>query len=428
MTAVCFSDLGNTVVCVESNPEKLALVASGEVPFYEEGLKEKLGRYLDKERLSFTASISEMVQHSEIIFLAVGTPSLPDGSVDLSAIYQSVDDIISCLVETQERKIIVTKSTVPVGTNRAIHKKFKEAGLSPIVSVVSNPEFLREGSAVYDFFHPDRIVVGVDNGDEETMAQMGRLYDPLYRLKMPIVKTSWETAELSKYASNAFLATKISFINEIAILCEKTGADVTEVAKLMGMDGRIGAYFLHAGPGYGGACFPKDTVGLIDIAKHVGYDLQVVKAVQKVNEGQVSRIVEHLKSFFEGGLRGKKIGVLGLAFKPNTDDIRESKSISLVEKLLTLGASVVAYDPEAMVLAQQELSEVTYVEDAYQVATDVDMLILATEWNVFRELDLERLKSLMKQPYFVDLRNVYSPEVLQKNGFKGYVLGRELTL
>ncbi|RAP28302.1 UDP-glucose 6-dehydrogenase [Candidatus Marinamargulisbacteria bacterium SCGC AG-414-C22] len=426
VSGVCFSDLGNHVTCVDNNPAKLDILKQHKVPFYEPGLEERLVRSAVAGRLTFTDSIDAAIQDSEIIFSAVGTPQTADGSADLTAVYAVAHAVCKAYKELgcNTHKVYVNKSTVPVGTGDIIAGIRDDYGLTQDqLSILSNPEFLREGTAVYDFYHPDRIVLG--SSCEKALSKCSELYDPLYRSDTPIVKTTLKTAELSKYASNAFLATKISFINEMSNLCELTGSDVKDLAKIMGMDGRIGRYFLHPGPGYGGSCFPKDTQAIIHTADQLGYDLKVVKAVEAVNERQKLHIMTHLTAVFSS-LQGKTIALLGLAFKPNTDDTRDASALVIIDALLAAGATVRAFDPEVPYLPEIKSDQVMYATDSYDAVTGADAVLLVTEWNMFRELDLTRLKSEMKQPYFFDLRNVYAPEKLEQAGFTAYVIGRQL--
>lgn len=423
VTGTCFSDLGNNVICVDQNSHKVESLFKGVVPFFEPGLSEKVQRNIESGRLKFSMSISDACAQASIIFIAVGTPSLPDGSVDLNAVFSVADSISKALRQTSKeaKKVVVTKSTVPVGTGRRLMSIFSEAGLSS-VSVVSNPEFLREGTAVYDFFHPDRIVLGSD--DSIALEMVSELYEPLYRNKRPIVCTSLETSELSKYASNAFLATKISFINEMANLCELFGADVKDVAKIMGMDGRIGSYFLHPGPGYGGSCFPKDTQGLISLAAQKGYKLRIVEAVEEVNSYQKAKVLNVLQGIFKQDLSGKTVSILGLAFKPNTDDIRDASSLVLIEGLIALGVQIRVFDPEAMTNVRALYPDLYYAKDLYDASENADAVILLTEWNDFKQIDFNFLKTKVRTNVFIDFRNVYDHKDLAGLGFQYYLLGR----
>ena len=427
VTGTCLADLGRTVVCVDNDLEKIETLNQNQAPFYEPGLAERIERNANAGRLSFSNDLAKAVSDTDIIFIAVGTPPGADGQADLSAVFavgQAVFDIYQNL-DKQSFKVLVTKSTVPVGTGEKLislrnHLNIQEEN----ISIVSNPEFLREGTAIYDFFHPDRIVLG--SSSNKALDLLTELYEPIYRNETPIVRTNIQTSELSKYASNAFLATKISFINEMSNLCELTGADVKDIAKIMGMDGRIGKYFLHPGPGYGGSCFPKDTQALVHTANELGYDLKVVKAVEAVNHDQKKRVMFYIKEYF-GDLTNKKFALLGLSFKPNTDDIRDSSSLVILNELLALGATVNVFDPEVKQLpAEFDGKNVQFVDNSYEAVEDANGLILATEWNTFRELDLDKIKLLMSVPVFFDLRNVYSPQKLQEVGFDGYVIGRQL--
>jgi len=426
VSGTCFADLGNQVVCVDNNIDKLNQLKQNQIPFYEPGLSERVQRSVVAGRLSFTDQLSKAVLASDIIFIAVGTPQSEDGSADLSSVMDVVHQIFNILNEVQsyDFKVLVNKSTVPVGTGKKVELLRDKAGISEDkLAVLSNPEFLREGTSIYDFFHPDRIVLG--SSSEKALELLSELYKPLYRQETPIVKTNIQTAELAKYASNAFLATKISFINEMSNLCELTGSDVKDLAKIMGMDGRIGRYFLHPGPGYGGSCFPKDTQALIHTAGQLGYDLQIVKAVEAVNVLQKDRVISYLNIAF-GELEGLTIGLLGLSFKPNTDDTRDASSIQIIKKLLSEGVSLRVFDPEVSMLKEFSNDDIVYARDSYDAASGCDALILVTEWNMFRELDLKKIKAAMKQPYFFDLRNVYEPKKLEDAGFYAYVIGRQL--
>jgi UDPglucose 6-dehydrogenase len=424
VSGTCFSDLGNSVICVDNNADKVATLQSNEVPFYEPGLDACMKRNSEADRLTFTTSTKEAVIDSEVVFIAVGTPPKENGTADLSAVFSVAEDIIDT-VKTESNppvRVLVTKSTVPVGTGRQIMALIEKAGLSDLLLVASNPEFLREGSAMNDFFRPDRVVIGSDS--DEALDKVANLYAPLYRNKTPIIKTTLETSELSKYASNAFLATKISFINEMACLCDDMGADVRDIANIMGMDGRIGKYFLHPGPGYGGSCFPKDTQALIQTSAKLGYDLKIVKAAENVNKLQKNIAFNKTQELL-GDLSGKTIGVLGLAFKPNTDDIRDSSSIELINALLKAKASVRLYDPEALEQGKRVWGDkIEYCKNSYDVSEGADALVLMTEWNAFRELDLERMKQLMTGNVFIDMRNVYEHADFQRVGFNYYLIGR----
>ncbi len=420
VTGTCFAEFGLHVTCVDNDREKIALLSRGISPIFEPGLEEMIKKNLREGRLIFTTEIDKAIENSLVIFIAVGTPSKKDGSVDMTYI----DEVAKSIGENLNGyKVIATKSTVPVGTGERIRKVIQQYSKGKKVSfdIVSNPEFLREGSAIEDFMRPNRVVVGADS--EQAIAIMKDLYRPLYLIETPFVITNVETAEMIKYASNAFLATKISFINEIANICERVGADVNVVAKGMGLDQRIGPKFLHAGPGYGGSCFPKDTLAIAKIAEKHGYRFEIVRAVMKVNQRQKELMVAKIKKAV-GVLKGKTLGVLGLSFKPNTDDMREAPSITIIQALQREGAKIKAYDPQAMEAAKKIFKNIEYGRDAYEVAKGSDALIIVTEWNQFRNLDLKRLKNIMKTPIFLDLRNIYDPEKMKEMGFKYYGVGR----
>ncbi len=419
VTGTCFADFGNYVTCVDIDEEKIKKLQSGEVPIYEPGLDVLIAKNTKEGRLKFTTDMKSAVEEALVIFIAVGTPPKDDGSADMRFVEAVARDIAKYM---NGYKVIVNKSTVPVGAAKHIKKIIQENLTRPIhFSVASNPEFLREGSAIEDFMRPNRVVIGTE--DSEAEAIMKDLYSPLYLIETPIVLTNLESAELTKYAANAFLATKISFINEIARICERVGADVHDVAKGMGLDLRIGRRFLHPGPGYGGSCFPKDTRALLAIGEKFDYKFRIVDATIRVNEEQRQLMLKKIKNMV-GDLKGKNIGVLGLSFKPNTDDMREAPSIDIIRGLIADGAKVKAYDPVAMEEAKKVLPEVEYVSDTYKAAQDVDALVFITEWNQFRSLDLEKLKSVMKQPVIVDLRNIYEPAKMREKGFKYTCVGR----
>jgi UDPglucose 6-dehydrogenase len=420
VTGTCFAEFGLHVTCVDNDREKIALLSRGISPIFEPGLEEMIKKNLREGRLVFTTEIDKAVENSLVIFIAVGTPPKKDGSVDMTYI----DEVAKSIGENLNGyKVIVTKSTVPVGTGERIKKVIQQYSKGKKINfdVVSNPEFLREGSAIEDFMRPNRVVVGANS--DQAIAIMKDLYSPLYLIETPFVITNVETAEMIKYASNAFLATKISFINEIANICEKVGADVNVVAKGMGLDQRIGPKFLHAGPGYGGSCFPKDTLAIAKIAEKHGYRFEIVRAVMKVNERQKELMVAKVKKAV-GVLKGKTLAVLGLSFKPNTDDMREAPSITIIQSLQREGAKIKAYDPQAMEAAKKIFKNIEYGRDAYEVAKGSDALIIITEWNQFRNLDLKRLKNIMKTPVFIDMRNIYDPAKMKEMGFKYYGVGR----
>jgi UDPglucose 6-dehydrogenase len=408
-----------SLICVDNDQEKINLLKQGTIPIYEPGLEGLVVKNMREGRLSFSTSIEEGVKSSLVVFIAVGTPSHEDGSADLQAAEEVAKEIGRSM---NGYKAIVIKSTVPVGTARRLKKLIQDHQTQPIpFDIVSNPEFQREGSAIEDFMRPDRVTIGAES--EQAIAIMKDIYSALYLIETPFVITGLETAEMIKYAANAFLATKVSFINEIANLCERMGADVHHVARAMGLDGRIGKKFLHPGPGYGGSCFPKDTRALSRMAQEKGYSFKILDSVIRVNEEQKKRMVVKIQEKV-GDLRGKTIGILGLSFKPNTDDIRESSSMVIIGDLLAMGAKVKAFDPAAIDEAKAVLPEVEYGRDPYDVAKGSDALVLATEWNQFRRLDLQRIKTLLKTPIFIDLRNVYDPDQMKRLGFNYCGVGR----
>jgi UDPglucose 6-dehydrogenase len=419
VTGTCFAEFGVDVTCVDVDKDKIDALNRGEVPIYEPGLDAIISRNVKEKRLTFTTDLKKAVEQSLVIFIAVGTPPKPDGSADL----QYVESVARSIAEWMNGyKVVVTKSTVPMGTNRRIKEIIQQNQKEKFrFSVVSNPEFLREGSAIEDFIRPDRVVIGAE--DAESVAIMKDLYSPLYLIETPFVITSIESAELIKYASNAFLATKISFINEMAVLCDKAGADVHHVAKGMGLDRRIGSKFLHAGPGYGGSCFPKDTKALVDIGNQYGCDVQIVRAVLDVNARQRRFAFEKIKGTTPD-LAGKTIGILGLSFKPNTDDMRDAPSTDIIAMLQEAGAKVRAFDPVAAERAKEVIQNVEFCEDAYHTAQGADVLVFMTEWNQFRALDMARIKKSMKSPKIVDLRNLYEPAKMRELGFEYVGMGR----
>ena len=413
------ADFGNEVVAVDTDAEKIDLLLAGKTPMYEPGLQELISHNVERKRLRFSHDVARGIRDSDVIFVAVGTPSLPSGDVDLTYVM----DVARIIGENLNGyKVVANKSTVPVGTARKVAAAIAETGRTGHrVDVVSNPEFLREGSAVSDFLRPDRVVIGMDG--EKARPILEEIYRPLYLLETPIIFTDLETAELVKYASNAFLAVKISFINEIANLCEKTGSDVHTVAKTMGLDGRISPKFLHPGPGFGGSCFPKDTKALARFAKAAGVSAEIVEAAIRVNERQKSHVVPKLRELLPN-LKGATVGLLGLSFKPNTDDIREAPSQVAIADLLAAEARVLAYDPAAMDAMERLFPHVTYCAVSYDVARGADAVVLLTEWNEFREIDLDRLRDLMRQPNILDCRNVYDPRLLKEKGFQYLGVGR----
>jgi UDPglucose 6-dehydrogenase len=415
------ADFGNEVICYDIDTTKIEKLNNGEMPIYEPGLIDLVRKNVAKGRLKFTDDLTLAIRESEVIFLAVPTPSGENGEVDLSYIFNAVDQIAKVI---DSFKVIVTKSTVEVGTNDQIRERLLSHKIAPeMFEVVSNPEFLREGSAVSDFMRPDRIVIGTSS--PKALEIMKEIYRPLYLIETPIVATDIHTAEMIKYASNAFLATKISFINEIANLCELVGADVQQVAKAMGLDGRIGKKFLHAGPGYGGSCFPKDTLALTKIAEKAGMRSTIVEAVIEANNRQKLRVVEKLLKVLPN-LSDKTIGILGLAFKPNTNDVRETPALTVIEEILKRGGQIKAYDPEAMKEMRKYYPQITYVASTEDAAKGADALIIMTEWNEFRNLDLNYLKSVMKNPIMIDARNIYDPQKVQAVGFIYDCIGRKI--
>ncbi len=417
------ADFGMQVICVDKIEEKIETLNRGEIPFYEPGLKELVERNRANGRLTFSTDLAGAVEQSLVVFIAVGTPSDGQGGVDLSAVEAVARELGRNI---QDYKVIVTKSTVPVGTNRWIKSVIQEELPSGVeVDVVSNPEFLREGSAVEDFMRPNRVVIGSDS--DLALAIVKDIYRPLYLIETPFLVTGLETAEMIKYASNAFLATKISFINEVANLCEAVGADVHQVARAMGLDRRIGPKFLHPGPGFGGSCFPKDTEAFARIGRDNGEPQRIVESVIEVNRAQKRRMVEKIASALSGELKGKVVAILGLSFKPNTSDIRETPALDIVHGLVSKGASVRAFDPAAMEEFARALPhlEVEYCSDAYEAAQKADATVVVTEWNEFRNLDLARLKDLMSGTVLVDLRNVYDPLRALETGFSYHCVGRQ---
>lgn len=419
VTGACFAEFGLNVACVDVDEEKIAKLNQGKVPIYEPGLDSLVEKNLSQGRLSFTTDVKKAVERSLVIFIAVGTPSCDDGSANL--VY--IDEVARSIAENMDGyKVIATKSTVPVGTGRRIKRIIEENQKERVkFSIVANPEFLREGNAIEDFIRPDRLVIGTE--DSEAIAIMKDLYSPLYFIEIPFVITDIESAELIKYASNSFLALKISFINEMALLCEKMGADVHHVVKGMGLDQRIGPKFLHPGPGYGGSCFPKDTKALTQLAIKHGIELKIINSVIDVNERQKMLMVNKIKEAV-GDPKGKTLGVLGLSFKPDTDDMREAPAITIIRALQAEGAKIKAFDPVAMDNSKRFLQDLHYCNDTYEVAEGSDALVFMTEWNQFRKLDLPRIKSLLSSPIIIDLKNIYEPEVMNKLGFSYFCVGR----
>ncbi len=420
VSGACFSEFGIEVICVDKDADKIARLQDGEVPIYEPGLDDLLARSVADERLRFSTDLVAAVTGADAVFIAVGTPSRRgDGHADLAYVHQAAREIAAAL---NGYTVIVTKSTVPVGTSREVERIVREARPDADFDVASNPEFLREGSAIGDFMRPDRVVIGTDS--ERAREVMRQIYRPLYLIETPIIFTEPETAELIKYAANAFLATKITFINEIADLCEKVGADVHDVARGIGLDGRIGRLFLHPGPGYGGSCFPKDTLALVRTAEQAGAPMRIVEAVVEVNAARKKAMAEKVIAHCGGSVEGKTIAVLGLTFKPNTDDMREAPSLDIIPALQGAGARVRAYDPEGLEEAKKLLDGVVWCDGVYEAMEGADALVIVTEWNAFRALDLARVKRLMKAPVMIDLRNIYDPEEMSAAGFRYASVGR----
>ncbi len=422
VSGACFADFGADVVCVDVDVEKIKALQAGRVPIYEPGLEVLVERNMREGRLRFVSAMEEAVPGADVVFIAVGTPARRgDGYADLCYVYAAAREVAKHL---DGYAVIVTKSTVPVGTARQVARIIAEEAPEADFDVASNPEFLREGDAVRDFMQPDRVVIGVESPRAGRVLR--RLYQPLHAAGVPILTTNLESAELIKYASNAFLATKVSFINEISALCEKTGADVMAVAEGMGMDKRIGADFLRPGPGYGGSCFPKDTLALVRAAQEHGVSMRIVEAAMEANVAQKMRMVKKIVDALDGNVAGKTIGVLGLTFKPGTDDMREAPSLTILPLLVERGARIQAHDPKGMEAAKRLLPEgVVYCGDPYEVALEADALVLMTEWNEYYELDFQRLGRLMRQKVLIDLRNIYDPEDVQERGYKYVGVGRK---
>ena len=421
VSGVCFSDFGHDVVCVDKDVSKIERLEQGEVPIYEPGLDSLLEKNVQAGRLTFTTDLGAALKGVEAVFIAVGTPTRRgDGHADLTFGMAAAEEIAKA---AEGYLVIVTKSTVPVGTNRKVSEVVRAANPDLDFDVASNPEFLREGAAIEDFMRPDRVVVGIES--ERAADVMAEVYRPLFLRDFPIVTTDLESAEMIKYAANAFLATKITFINEIAALCEKTGADVKEVSKGMGLDGRIGNKFLHAGPGYGGSCFPKDTSALARIGQDFASPMAITEAVMQVNDGVKRRMIEKLRDLCDGSFNNKKIAVLGVTFNPNTDDMRDAPSLTIVPALVGGGAKVHAVDPQGRHEGEDLLPHVTWDENAYEAAADADLIVLLTEWNEFRALDLKRIASTMRTARMADLRNIYSAADAANAGFQAYTsIGR----
>ncbi|MEH6402770.1 MAG: UDP-glucose/GDP-mannose dehydrogenase family protein [Sneathiella sp.] len=420
VSGTCFSEFGHEVVCVDTNKDKIALLKQGTSPIFEPGIEPMIAKNLQAGRLTFSTDLKSAVAEADAVFIGVGTPSRRgDGQADLTYVFAAAREIAHAI---SRYTVIVTKSTVPVGTGARIEQIIGEICDSEQFDVVSNPEFLREGAAIEDFMRPDRVVVGTSS--EKARTVMEEIYRPLSLIQTPMLFTSLESSELTKYAGNAFLATKITFINEMADLCEKVGADIHDVAKGIGLDGRIGQKFLHAGPGFGGSCFPKDTRALYQTSVESRSPLRIVEAVIDINEARKISMAEKIETACGGSVKGKKIAILGLTFKPNTDDMRESPSLDIIPNLQQSGAQIHAYDPEGMTEAKELLPEVTFYENAYDTLEGADALVIITEWNEFRALDLNRVKAAMAKPVMVDLRNIYEPGDMLLQGFDYSCVGR----
>jgi UDPglucose 6-dehydrogenase len=419
VTGAGLADFGNDVICCDIDPKKIDALNKGQIPIYEPGLDKIVGRNVSEGRLRFTTDLGDAIQRSRAIFIAVGTPPKQDGSANLQYVEQVANTIAQHM---NGPKLVITKSTVPIGTGRMIEDILAKTGNGQKGSVVSNPEFLREGSAIEDFLKPDRVVIGAS--DDESTELMKEIYAPLHSLEIPFVVTNVESAELIKYAANGFLATKISFINEVAQICERVGANVQDVALGMGLDTRIGPKFLQAGPGFGGSCFPKDSSAMATIARAYGYPFQIMEAVLRVNDDIKQRMLTKVAEALNGEVQGKTIGILGLAFKPDTDDMRDSPAIPVIKGLQALGARIRAYDPQSMENSRTIFENVHYCEDAYGTAEGADAIVLATEWNAFRALNFERIRTAMKMPNLIDLRNVYDPQRMKALGFYYSSVGR----
>lgn len=423
VSGACFAEFGHDVTCVDTNQEKIERLREGIIPIYEPGLDTLVKKNATEQRLHFSTELAPAVPDADAVFLAVGTPSSRrgDGYADLTFVYTAARELAAHL---QGYTVVVDKSTVPVGTARQVERIIREQNPLAVFDVASNPEFLREGAALNDFMRPDRIVIGVDSKKAEKILR--DVYKPLYLRETPIVCTTIETAELAKYAANAFLAVKISFINEIANVCEAVNANVIDLAKAIGMDGRIGNKFLHPGPGYGGSCFPKDTLALLRIVQEHGENVRIVEAAVEVNAAQKARMVKKIREMLGGNEAGKTIAILGLTFKPETDDMRDAPAITIVPALLEKGATIRVHDPQGMEEAKKHLpNSIEYAINAYEAAQNADCLVLLTEWNQYRALDLQRLKNIMKSPIFVDLRNIYDPTTMREAGFVYTGVGRK---
>jgi UDPglucose 6-dehydrogenase len=421
VTGACLAEFGHEVVCMDKDLGKIESLRSGTIPIYEPGLDALVAKNVLERRLCFTSEMAEAVDGAQGVFIAVGTPShrRGDGYADLTYVYAAAREIAGAL---NGYTVIVDKSTVPVGTARQVSRIIREENTKADFDVASNPEFLREGAAINDFMRPDRVVIGADS--ERAVEMMKEIYSPLYRISVPFVVTTPETAELIKYASNAFLSVKISFINEMATICDAVDANVVDLARAVGLDGRIGSKFLHPGPGYGGSCFPKDTKALLRTAQEHGCSARVVEAAVEVNAAQKARMVKKIRDALGGNESGKTIGIIGLTFKPETDDLRDAPALTILPPLHEKGAHIQVHDPQGMREAATLFPEFIFCDDAYSAATNADALVLMTEWNQYRAMDFPRLKSLMKVPVFIDLRNVYEPDKVRAYGFSYYGVGR----
>ena len=422
VTGACLAELGHRITCMDKDEGKINRLLNDEIPIYEPGLAALVAKNVKDGRLTFTTSLEKCIPGAQAVFIAVGTPSSRrgDGYADLTYIYAAAKDLAPHLADYT---VVIDKSTVPVGTARQVFRVIKEESPQADFDVVSNPEFLREGAAINDFMRPDRVIIGTDS--ERAGEVMKEVYSPLYLISVPFVITGLETAELIKYASNAFLSVKISFINEMANICEEVGADVIDLAKAVGLDGRIGSKFLHAGPGYGGSCFPKDTLALLRIAQEHGVASRSVEAAVEINAAQKARMVKKIRDALGGTEAGKTIGVLGLTFKPETDDLRDAPALTILPPLFEKGARIQAHDPQGMKEASRMFPGFIYVDNAYQACENADVVVLFTEWNQYRALDLQEIKAKMKTPIFVDLRNVYSPKQMKEAGFTYVGVGRK---
>tara|TARA_Y100000590_G_scaffold229380_1_gene258727 strand:+ start:8823 stop:10127 length:1305 start_codon:yes stop_codon:yes gene_type:complete len=421
VSGACFAEFGAKVTCIDNNKERINQLNKGLIPIYEPGLSELVSRNVSAERLFFTSNLQDSVKDSDLVFIAVGTPARRgDGHADLKYVYAVADEIAEHL---RENTVVVNKSTVPVGTAREVKRIINKANPDLNFHIASNPEFLREGSAIEDFMKPDRVILGLENEHSEKI--LNELYKPLNSIKTPILSTDLESAELIKYASNAFLATKVSFINEISLLCEKTGADVHKVAQGMGLDTRIGSKFLQVGPGYGGSCFPKDTQALVRMAQENEASSRIIEAVIEVNASQKARMISKIREAIGGSVLDKRIGVLGLTFKAETDDMRDAPSLSILPALLDKGAKITAHDPEGIEEARKLLPEaLKYADNIEEAIKHADAVILMTEWSQYKQMDLEAMKKMMKGDIFVDLRNIYDKERMRSLGYKYYCIGR----